>query len=110
MMNKITIHELRVSHSPQPLAGRVADSLLIAKEGSIFYIYDSAQTAGYLCATSNLSVVAQLLAMEEQSKGSVRTLITGEASPYDLSPPSPAQQTYVGEAKIDLNAVLNRRT
>lgn len=108
MMNA---NKLRQTHNPQPLRGRVAAGLHIATEGGTYYIYDSRQTAGYLCCTSNLSTLNELLKMEEQSKGSVRTLITGEASPWDISPPSPAQQTYTGSpsARIDLGAILGKR-
>lgn len=86
----------------------MADGLHIGKQGETFYLYDSRQTSGFLCATSDPSILVSLLAMEEASKGSVRTLITGEVSPYDLNPPSPAQQTFTGisAARINLGDIM----
>ena len=107
-MTPLDIDDLRQSHSPQPLGGAVADGLFIARKSGTYYLYDSKQTEGYLCATSNTHNLISLLVMEEHSKGSVRTLITGEASPYNSAPPTPDQQTFNGlsEAKIKIEDIL----
>ena len=107
-MTNLDIDALRQSHSPQPLGGAVADGLHIAREKGMFYLYDSRQTEGYLCTTQSVQTVIDLLIMEEHSKGSVRTLITGEPSPYNHAPPTPAQQTFTGvsEARINIAEIM----
>ena len=108
-MKKEDIEALRASHCPQPLKGRVAHGIHVALVKGVFYLYDDRQTVGYLCGTEKLSLLHELLAMEEQSPGSIRTLITGEPSPWDTSPPEPWQDTYTGSAKVDIRDLLNRR-
>ena len=107
-MTPLDIDKLRQSHSPQPLGGAVADGLFIAAKKGVYYLYDSRQTEGYLCCSSSLHILNQLFVMEEHSKGSVRMLITGEASPYNSAPPTPGQQTFNGlsEAKIKIEDIL----
>jgi hypothetical protein len=104
------IETLRQSHSPQPLQGRVADGLHIGIENGTFYIYDDRQTAGYLCATASTRVLQELLEMEEAHKGSVRTLITDEPSPYDilLHYPTPAFEpsSYAGPVTFNIQDII----
>lgn len=107
------ISDLRKSHSPQPSKGRVENGLHVARKNGRFLLWDSRQTAGYLCATSSLSVLEALLSMEEHSHGSVRELITGEKSLYDSSPSTPQQDTFRGEVtkgsvKISLGAIFGK--
>lgn len=100
------LDRLRQTHSPQPTGGRVSPGLHIAKDGNLYRIWDSRQTSGYLCSAP-LPILLELLYLEEQSQGAVRTLITGEPSPFNLNPPHPTQATFSGPAKINLEDLLS---
>jgi len=103
------IEALRASHSPQPLKGRIPlDGIWIALFRGSFYLFDDKQTVGYLCSTGKIALLHERLAMEEQSPGSIRELITGEKAFWDSTPPAPWQETYTGSAKIDIRDLLNR--
>lgn len=101
---------LRKSHRPQPTQGRVLAGFHVARKHDVYYIWDSRQTSGYLCATNSLPVLTELLSLEEQSQGAVRTLITGEISPWTNTglPPTPRQDTYESPATLDLADIMRK--
>lgn len=86
---------LRASHSPQCTKGAVTGRLIIGLGPyGEFVLWDSAQTAGFLCATPDPKVLKALLEMELAQRGAVRSLITGESEILVETPPEPDQETF----------------
>ena len=100
-MNQATIDALRATRFPYPQVAY--PNLYIGKREGVYVIYDI--TVGYLCTAPALTVLEELLEMEEQSQFSVRTLITGETPGMNVTPPRPGQKTFRGKAAFDIKAI-----
>lgn len=83
-------------------------NLQVALEDGVYHIWDS---HGFICRTSSVEILNELLSMEYQHYGAAYYLIAEEVPFGDYAPPGPEQDTYEGpeSARIDLAAILGRR-